>query len=145
KDFIDVIARTITRTNTRNKASVATHIIGNPGGIEDDGNVKIGKEDDGNAVEKLVERLATPQSIKEPAEAAGIAHEVSQKQRRAENGRCEDHRHNPTGVHAEGHVGALTAHHAATDHAFRILHGDAAFTALHKDNEGHDGDHDTDE
>ena len=35
--------------------------------------------------------------------------------------------------------------HPPADNAFRVLHRDAALTALHINNESHDGDHDHDE
>ena len=47
----------------------------------------------------------------------------------------------PPALTLQREVGGLAAQSSASDHALRILNGDAAFAALHQDNEANHRDH----
>src|SRR5437763_15046928 len=72
KDLVDVIGGAAAGADARNESAVLAHVVGDCAGIEDAGHVKIGEEDDAQAIEESVERLAGSQIFGEAVETAEV-------------------------------------------------------------------------
>src|SRR5258708_2194029 len=73
QNLVDVVCRALARTNAGDEPAVLAHVVGNLVGVEDNGNIEVRKEDDGNRVENGVERLAPLKVFNDPAEPLGFA------------------------------------------------------------------------
>src|SRR5271156_224298 len=147
EDVVYEVRRAPPGTNAGDEAAVLTHVVGNIIGAEDDGDVEVGEEDNAYHVEQLVPGFAGAQAIENAGQEAAVADEsgACEEQRGGEDGAGEDDRHDAAGVDLERQVGGLAPHQAAADDTLGVLDRDAAFAALHKDDEGDDGNHHGDE
>src|SRR5579872_220937 len=142
QNFIDVISGAFARAYARNKSAVLPHIVGNLIGVEDDRHIEVGKENNSYGIEKCVKRFAPAQPMDQITKIAVVAQAVSHGLRHGQNRGGEDYRHHATGIDAQGQMGGLTSHNFSADHSLRILHWDAAFAALHVDDERDYQNHD---
>src|SRR5579871_1151136 len=143
--FVDVVGGSPAGTNTRNKAAIFAHIVGDFARVEHDRYVEVGEEDDTHGIQNRVERLAPLDGIKQRTKITIGFHAVPNGLRQRKNRGGEDHRHDAAGVHAQRQVSRLTTHHLASHHALGVLHGNAALAALDIHDEGDDSDHEDDE
>src|SRR6185369_15761449 len=142
QNVIDVIRRSLARPDTGNEPAILLHVPGDLSGIEHDRHIEVGEEDDADAIEQRIERLAPVEVAHQLIDTRILAlHHHSQSLREREHGRGEDDRHDATGVHPEGQVRTLSAHNFSSNHTLGILHGYSPFTSFDKDDERDDDYH----
>src|ERR1700733_1737316 len=145
--IVNEVGGTLSGTDAGDKATILAHVVSDVVGAKDDGDVEVGKEDDGGHVQQDIPWLAGTEGAEDWAKEArilqGVAEDVrtGKEQGRRENGSCEDDRHDATGVDFQGKKRGLAAHHLAADDALGVLDRDAALGFLDVDDEGDDGDH----
>src|SRR5258705_4176798 len=67
QDVVNVVCGTFTRPNARNEPTILPHIVRNFVGVEDNGNIKVRKENDAKRVNHSVQRLAPVEGVEHAA------------------------------------------------------------------------------
>src|SRR5690348_1379737 len=68
QDFVNEVRSALSGTNAGNESTILTHVVGNFAGIEHDGNVEVGEEDNSDGIQERVERFAPAQPADQVAE-----------------------------------------------------------------------------
>ena len=129
---VDEVGGALAGTDAGDEATVLAHVVGDVVGAEDDGDIEICEEDDGDDLEDFVPGLAGGDGAEDWAEEGrvlqGVTEDVGagEEQRRRQDRAGKDDRHDAAGVDLEGKEGGLTAHHLAANDALGVLDGDAA-------------------
>src|SRR5260370_10420459 len=148
---VDEVGGEFAWADARDEAPVLAHVVGDVVGAEDDGDIKIGEENNCSDLEDLVPGFAGGDGAEDRAEESGVLQRIAEdvgageEQRRRQDGAGEDDRHHAAGVDLEGKVRGLATHHLAADDALGVLDGNAALRPFDEDDEGDDRDHTDDQ
>src|SRR5262245_35565211 len=146
QDRVDVFGSSLTRPDTRNESAILSHVVRRFVGVEDDRRIEVGEEYDAEDVQQVVERFAESKRIgdagKNTAKARGVIPygQAERLRERQYRGRKDD-RYHTAGVYAERKMRRLTAQHAPSDHALRVLDRYSPLATFHQNNKSNHCDH----
>ena len=139
EDIVDKVRGALAGADSGNEGARLAEVVGDVVRLHHDGDVEVGEEDDAQHVEQLVPRVAGRSAWDDGLQEAVVLHplRLAEQHGRRKDGAGEDDRHDAAGVHLEGQMAGLAAHHAPADDAPRALDGNAPLAALDKDDESH--------
>src|SRR5579863_2062690 len=77
QNLIDVIGSALARPDARDKSAILPHVVGNLVGVEDDGDVEVGEENNSNGVQERVQRFTPAQPVNQVAKITVVAQAIS--------------------------------------------------------------------
>ena len=137
---VDVLRRLLARPHSGDEPAVLLHVVGEVDGVEHDGGVEVGEEDDEAAVQHGVGEVAGRQGLGDDLHPR-VTDEPRQGGREQDQRGGEDHRDDAGGVDPEGDVGGLAPVDAPAHHPLGVLDGDFSLPLLHHDDRGGDDQH----
>src|SRR5579875_3574775 len=144
KNLVHVLGRVFPRPDTRDKAAVFAHVVSGFIRVEDDGDVEEAEEENQGDIDQVIEGARAAEAAEHVAQPDAVfgGGKLQDGLRNGQQRGRKDDRDHASGVHFQGQMSGLTAHHTAANDAFGILHGDAAFAAFDQYDKRDDGHHD---
>src|ERR1700733_1491366 len=143
--IVDEVGGALAGANARDKSAPLPHVVGDLVRVEHDRDVEVGKENDAQAIEQRVERLAPAHRVEDRANDFVVLEGSTHHLRQCQDGGGEDDRHDATSIDTQGQVRRLAAHDFSAYNTLSVLHGNAALAAFDVNNERHHCNHQNDQ
>src|SRR6266550_5145840 len=85
ENLINVIRCSFSRTDTRDKSTVLSHVVSNFVGVKDNRYVEVCEEDNSDCIQQRVERLAPSQRVHHGSEVAIVSQSITDRLRQRQD------------------------------------------------------------
>src|SRR5207253_8875365 len=85
QDRVDIVGSTLAGPYAGNESAVLSHVVRNFIRIEDDRRIEVAEEDDADDVQKVVERFAEPERVRDRAQIPVLFYDQPERLREGQN------------------------------------------------------------